>query len=39
MLLDHLAESVPVSTLRVGTRVLHDDFLAAELLGSVVAHE
>jgi hypothetical protein len=37
VLLDELAESVPVSTLRVGPRVLHDDGLAAELLGSVLA--
>ena len=38
LLLDQLAESVPVSTLRVGPRVLHDDRVAAELLERVMAH-
>ncbi len=37
VLLDRLAESVAVSALRVGPRVLHDDGVAAELLGRVLA--
>jgi hypothetical protein len=39
VLLDRIAESVPVSVLRVGPRVLHDDDIAAELLGSLLAHD
>ncbi len=35
--LDELADLVPVSTLRVGPRVLDDDALAAELLEDMVA--
>ena len=38
VLLDRLAESVGVSALRVGPRVLHDDVLAAELLGELLAY-